>query len=250
MPTRKRLGEYYTPDWLAEPMVETVIDRPLETRVLDPACGSGTFLFHAVRRYLAAAEAAGVVASALSGLTRHVLGMDLHPVAVTLARVTYLLAIGRDRLTNADRGPIQVPVYLGDASSGPGRQMTSSPAATWSSILTTRSTVRRSELRFPDELLEDPGRFDQIVESMTNLAGSREARSAVPKLSGSTSDSWLPPRRRRWTRPSGHLPLHDEGRDHIWSYYVRNLARPLWLARGRIASTCWSGIRPGWPSGT
>jgi hypothetical protein len=25
--------------------------------------------------------------------------------------------------------------------------------------------------------------------------------------------------------------LHDEGRDHIWGYYVRNLARPLWLSR-------------------
>src|SRR5947209_8499845 len=115
-PTRKRLGEYYTPDWLAERMVATVIDRPLETRVLDPSCGSGTFVFHAVRRYLAAAEAAGLsLESALAGLTQHVLGMDLHPVAVTLARVTYLLAIGRDRLTNPDRGRIQVPVYLGDA---------------------------------------------------------------------------------------------------------------------------------------
>ena len=27
--------------------------------------------------------------------------------------------------------------------------------------------------------------------------------------------------------------LHDEGRDHIWAYYVRNLARPLWLARDK-----------------
>ena len=106
-PTRKRLGEYYTPDWLAERIVTTVIERPLETRVLDPACGSGTFLFHAARRYLAAAEDAGrSLESALSGLTLHVLGMDLHPVAVTLARVTYLLAIGRDRLTHPDRGPI------------------------------------------------------------------------------------------------------------------------------------------------
>ena len=25
--------------------------------------------------------------------------------------------------------------------------------------------------------------------------------------------------------------LHDEGRDHIWSYYVRNLVRPVWLSR-------------------
>jgi type I restriction-modification system DNA methylase subunit len=33
--TRKRLGEYYTPDWLAEAMVEKVIDKPLDMRVID-----------------------------------------------------------------------------------------------------------------------------------------------------------------------------------------------------------------------
>ena len=25
--------------------------------------------------------------------------------------------------------------------------------------------------------------------------------------------------------------LHTEGRDHIWGYYIRNMARPMWLAR-------------------
>ena len=25
--------------------------------------------------------------------------------------------------------------------------------------------------------------------------------------------------------------LHDESRDHVWGYYIRNLARPMWLAR-------------------
>lgn len=65
--TRKRLGEYYTPDWLAERIVSTTIEHPLETRVLDPSCGSGTFLFHAVRRYLAEAENSGLpLASALA----------------------------------------------------------------------------------------------------------------------------------------------------------------------------------------
>src|SRR5438270_121503 len=37
--TRKRLGEYYTPDWLAERIVATTIDRPLETRLPDRSCG-------------------------------------------------------------------------------------------------------------------------------------------------------------------------------------------------------------------
>ncbi len=35
------------------------LDRSADRRVLDPACGSGTFLFHAVRRLLAAAREAG-----------------------------------------------------------------------------------------------------------------------------------------------------------------------------------------------
>src|SRR5215218_1640146 len=95
-------------------MVSEVVDAPLEQRVLDPACGSGTFLFWAVRRYLEQAEAAGVPnAEAIDGVTDHVFGIELHPVAVTLARVTYLLAIGPQRLQ--DRGALSVPVYLGDA---------------------------------------------------------------------------------------------------------------------------------------
>jgi len=33
--TRKQLGEYYTPDWLAEKMITDCVDNPLEQRVLD-----------------------------------------------------------------------------------------------------------------------------------------------------------------------------------------------------------------------
>lgn len=107
--TRKRLGEYYTPDWLAQLVVEEAIDAPLNTRALDPACGSGTFLFHAVRRYVEAGREAGQsVADILAGVSNAVYGMDLHPVAVTLARVTYLLAIGW-LLRHPERGPIFIP---------------------------------------------------------------------------------------------------------------------------------------------
>jgi N-6 DNA Methylase len=117
--TRKRLGEYYTPDWLAEPVVAAVVREPLSTRVLDPACGSGTFLFHAVRRYLKATDAAhGPADAALAGLTTHVAGRDLHPVSTSLARVTYLLAIGRARL-EAAREEVRIPVWLGDSMQWP-----------------------------------------------------------------------------------------------------------------------------------
>ena len=58
--TRKALGEYYTPDWLANQVVSEVVTDPLNQRVLDPSCGSGTFVFYAVKRFLAAAEESGM----------------------------------------------------------------------------------------------------------------------------------------------------------------------------------------------
>lgn len=118
--TRKALGEYYTPDWLANRVVTEVVTEvvtdPLTQRVLDPSCGSGTFVFYAVRRFLTAAEESGMsLKDAMSQVTSRVMGIDLHPVAVALARVTYLLALGRERLNAPERGSLSVPVYLGDS---------------------------------------------------------------------------------------------------------------------------------------
>ena len=50
-PVRHQLGEYYTPDWLAAHVLDQVgyIGNPGQ-RLLDPACGSGTFLLIALRR--------------------------------------------------------------------------------------------------------------------------------------------------------------------------------------------------------
>jgi hypothetical protein len=188
--TRKRLGEYYTPDWLADIVVVETIDVPLTQRVLDAACGSGTFLFHAIRRFVGAAEASGMaVPDQIDGVTRHVIGMDLHPVAVTLARVTYLLAIGRDRMTHPDRRTIQIPVYLGDSL-----QWQEQSFDLWSAgNLTIRADDGRelfdTELRFPDALLGDAARFDELVNELANRAARRRPGAATRSLTLSSSVS-------------------------------------------------------------
>jgi SAM-dependent methyltransferase len=229
---RKKLGEYYTPDWLAEKVVEAVVDRPLEHRVLDPACGSGTFIFHAIRRVLAAAEEKGLTnAQAIQLATTLVTGVDIHPVAVTLARVTYLLALGRDRLTDPDRTAFSVPIYLGDSLQW-GQEKTLFD--TDDLVVRTAEGGQRftDELRFPRALLADAGRFDQLVgelaERSTGTAGHSEkalvavfSRFQVPKdLHARLLETF-----------ATLLRLHQAGRDHIWGYYVRNLARPAWLNR-------------------
>jgi SAM-dependent methyltransferase len=231
--TRHRLGEYYTPDWLAAAIVAEVVTDPLHDRVLDPACGSGTFLFQAVRRYLEAAESAGLsLAEAIEGVMTHVLGVDVHPVAVTLARVTYLLAIGRDRLTSTDRPAFSVPIYLGDSMQwGQDGSLINTEAL----IVPTNDGAQlfADELRFPDRIVEDASRFDSLVAELSDIA-TRPGRPVTPPSLSAV-----------FRRHAVHLEdqatltatfatmcrLHDEGRDHIWGYYVRNLARPLWLSR-------------------
>ena len=90
---RRQLGEYYTPSWLARAMVTELIDSPLEQKVLDPACGSGTFLAEAVDHFISAAKTARWEPSkTLDRLRVSVTGIDVHPVAAHLARSAWVLA--------------------------------------------------------------------------------------------------------------------------------------------------------------
>ena len=116
---RRQLGEYYTPDWLARAMVRELVSDPLNQRVLDPACGSGTFLVEAIAHFLEAAERESLEpAATLERLRVTVTGIDVHPVAVHLARAAWTLAARPAIMAAAADGyndPISVPVYLGDA---------------------------------------------------------------------------------------------------------------------------------------
>jgi hypothetical protein len=51
-------GEVFTPPWMVEAMLDLVRDESerIDSRFLEPACGSGNFLVHVLRRKLAAVE--------------------------------------------------------------------------------------------------------------------------------------------------------------------------------------------------
>lgn len=109
---RHDFGEYYTPDWLARAVCEEVMDDEWRREtiamavanqltgpaVLDPSCGSGTFLYHATQLLLEDArqhpELAGSPQAQVEIVDALVAGMDLHPVAVELSKTTKILAFG------------------------------------------------------------------------------------------------------------------------------------------------------------
>lgn len=105
--SRHDLGEYYTPDWLAELTLEQIQYRG--GKLLDPSCGSGGFLFAAVQR-LRAAGFKG--AQLVKAVVESVVGIDVHPVAVLMAKANLLLALADDRAGYGDF--ISLPVYMAD----------------------------------------------------------------------------------------------------------------------------------------
>lgn len=105
---RHALGEFYTPDWLAEHVLDEIAWQP-ENDLLDPTCGSGTFILEALRRRIAAPAFAGAdAATVLDGL----FGLDLNPLAVLSARASLVVFLAN--YLDADH-PVRLPVFLGDA---------------------------------------------------------------------------------------------------------------------------------------
>ena len=115
---RHDLGEYYTPDWLAQHVLKDIgYDGDPDKRMLDPACGSGTFLVSAINYvkswYDQNRDQCGISErQLLDKIIGNIIGFDLNPLAVMAARTNYLLAI-RDMLKYATK--IEIPVYLCDS---------------------------------------------------------------------------------------------------------------------------------------
>jgi len=222
---RHELGEYYTPDWLASRICNHLIDRPLDQRVLDPSCGSGTFLFHAVRRFLAAADEAGIDhGAALTACTDHIFGIDVHPVAVINARITYLLAMGEERLRRSGRPSLSIPVYLGDSLQWNAVSVVSAQEV--------RIDVPDSEpLIFPVRVARNPALFDSVVKRMIEYSAAGAEPAAFRQWLDASNDQDLRANEEALTVTYARLKsLSEQNRDHIWGYVARNLCRPVWLS--------------------
>ena len=254
---RRQLGEYYTPAWLARAMVRELVTDPLSQRVCDPSCGSGTFVAEAVTNLLDAANKEGLGAKeTLDKLRNSVVGIDIHPVAVHLARSAWVLA-SRPAIAAAVEArlgtELSVPVYLGDSLQLRFRtdDMFAEHAVTIRVGGGGAKDEPPVELQFPTKLVERADQFDEFM-----FAVAEDVEQGLDLML--TLDNYFPvPRAKDPQHPgreeylSNILPreisgadrdmlvetvktlkkLHKEGRDHIWAYYTRNVVRPLALAR-------------------
>jgi len=118
--TRKALGEFYTPG----EVIEFILDEcgykgQRGDRLLDPACGSGSFLAAALNRYLK--NAGGDPKKALQDLTDglRIVGFDINPFAVLMAQMNYaalILGLYAEAIQHdADFRILRLPVFRTDS---------------------------------------------------------------------------------------------------------------------------------------
>jgi type I restriction-modification system DNA methylase subunit len=94
--TRRALGEFYTPPDVCDYIVDSAGygENVQYRRLIDPACGSGTFLVSALDRYKEGLDESDLP-NALRDLCNRgrVVGLDIHPFAVVLAQIRFMLEI-------------------------------------------------------------------------------------------------------------------------------------------------------------
>lgn len=125
---RHSLGEYFTPAWLADNVVNSSIqklpnDKQNSWSGVDPCCGSGVFLVALINKiyekysYDLVNLDQDKKQMILQNILERVSGVDINPLSVLTARVSYFMSIFP--LWKNTNSEITIPVYLGDSANIP-----------------------------------------------------------------------------------------------------------------------------------
>ena len=224
---RELYGEYYTPDWLAEKMCSEVIDdeyiddqlcRYLDNKkiegIIDPACGSGTFLYQAARRIY---NSDPVLKSGLSRndvadfLSKILFGVDIHPVAVEMSIANVSRVLGDVDLE-------KLHIYQGDSLLAERTTTTVFSAGMNTLTIHTNQDV----LTLPLSILSNRKHVDLFVNSA-------RLKKSMPKIIEKDLDK---DDVELLNLAHGNLTkIIEKHGNGVWAWYIRNQAAPILLSR-------------------
>jgi len=222
---RHKLGEYFTPDWLAELLLDDVgyYGDP-DKSLLDPACGSGTFLVLAINRIKDFAEERFVdKRTLLKRIVENVKGIDLNPLAVQASKANYLIALS-DLLRYRPREGIEIPVYLADS-------ILVSRKKTYENRWEVYLKTTEGEFWLPHEVI-DKNLLSYVLSLIESCAKNRYAKAEfekllVQKIKGLQQESIDSIVRLYWKI----LSLEKKGKNKIWTRLLKNSFAPLLMGK-------------------
>ena len=240
---RRDFGEVYTPDWLSEMMVSEVLDeawcnnavthalialrknnRMDGIGVLDPTCGSGTFLFHCAKRILASESAQGLQPVQQADVVCHLVhGIDIHPVAIEFSRATLLRALPASPSTSN----MALAIYQGDALML--RQTDNNSLFKPSDGEILIRTPSGSEIVLPRTFTEHAD-FSDMLRRMVDAAANNEP---LPADIGCAAENENDRNMVDACHKSLTEVIKKEG-NSVWTWYITNILGPDRLASRKV----------------
>jgi len=255
---RHALGEYYTPDWLAEHTIDLAgFDGDPNKTFLDPSCGSGTFLLMAIQRirqWLSDRTvewgSAEQKREAVNLIRRNVVGFDLNPLAVIASRTNYLFALGPLLRYRSSGSDFEIPVYLTDSVLLPGKtpdqqdlfaqDTVAFPMTVGTFELPREAVVNRQVPELMNILHE------AIVEGHSRNTFVARVTITLKLSGGDIQEASLGKLLELMKR------LDLEGRDRVWAKLIRNRYAALFFRHyfdfivGNPPHVNWEALTPDW----
>ncbi len=245
---RHRTGEYYTPEWLVELTLKESMELWDRThqgtpRILDPACGSGTFVCNAIhvikKRLLNEGKEPREI---LDFILDNIVGVDINPLAVVIARANYILTLG-DLLQLGKR--IIIPIYVADSLKIPSVSET----------LTTKGSVSVYDFKLPvpknkgkqkTYAIQIPrnvasqktvlGRVIEGYKAAINAYKARQSKEEAMEVFERTHKSQLSENEKEVLNETltNIMRLMDIGLDSIWVFMLSNIYVPITLSHSKF----------------
>lgn len=176
---RHSLGEYYTPSWLADNLVQSVLrDNPREKwTALDPCSGSGTFVTTLIR-YVLNENKELSPSERLRDVLNRVKGIDLNPLAVLTSRINYFINVSH---LIEDETAFEIPIYLGDSSYVPTKETVDGIVCLSYTVQTIKGPI---DISLPQSACENSDKFSATMTSIEQDIKNLDRSTIETKLLG------------------------------------------------------------------
>jgi hypothetical protein len=220
--TRHSLGEYYTPDWLCERIVCEYNFNGTD-KILDPACGSGSFLRAIIHRIKECNPKRNVYE-----INDQVYGIDIHPLSVQISKTTLLLTYGKSIVKS--KKPIYLNIILANTLLAPeGVENLFGN--------TFQMHIDKEKYSLTTQIFDDVTVFDEALEICENLSEETCGQKQI------TNDNFSNIFKKKFSTKGlnaqiiesfyqvyrGLKSVKENGRDSIWKFIVQNLYKPYFL---------------------